>query len=150
MFTTGGGNKRPYTRSGASTFFARVAEEAGLEDFHFHDLRHSSATEVRRSGAGLDVAQALLGHASPAMTQRYAHLGRTEHHVAVARVASLGPALEKGVQKLVVGGVAPHPPAKKPKRAERDKKATPARLSALSAVQVRPSALSIQPDPFVS
>lgn len=89
VFTTGRGEKRPYTRSGVSTFFSRVAEEAGLQDFHFHDLRHSFATEVRRAGAGLDVVQALLGHASPAMTQRYAHLGRAELAAAVGGVAPL-------------------------------------------------------------
>lgn len=74
VFTTRRGVRRPYSRNGASSFFAKVAECAGLSDFHFHDLRHDFATRVRRKH-GLDVLQRLLGHASPAMTMRYAHLG---------------------------------------------------------------------------
>jgi integrase len=99
VFSTGRGEKRPYTRSGVSTFFARVATEAGLKDFHFHDLRHSFATEVRRAGAGLDVVQALLGHASPAMTQRYAHLGRAELAAAVKRIAPALPPAARAERK---------------------------------------------------
>lgn len=79
----------PYTRSGASTFFARLATEAGLTDFRFHDLRHTFATEARRAGAGLDVVQALLGHASPTTTARYAHLGSAELANAAGAVAAL-------------------------------------------------------------
>jgi len=89
---------KPYTRSGASTFFARIAAEAGLEDFHFHDLRHTFATEVLRGGNGLNVVQALLGHASPAMTQRYAHLGRDDLQRAVGAVVPIAPALPPAPQ----------------------------------------------------
>jgi hypothetical protein len=45
-----------------------------LVDFHFHDVRHDFATRIRRSGQGLDLVQKLLGHASPALTQRYGHI----------------------------------------------------------------------------
>jgi integrase len=91
VFTSGRFGK-PYTRSGASSFFRKVATEAGIEDLHFHDLRHHYATQVRRAGHGLDVVQALLGHESPAMTARYAHLGREELASAAAAVSPL-PAL---------------------------------------------------------
>lgn len=77
------GQKRPYSRNGASSFFAKLAECAGISDFHFHDLRHDFATRVRRGGAGLDVLQRLLGHATAAMTQRYAHLGDEQLAAAV-------------------------------------------------------------------
>jgi integrase len=85
--------KRPYTSSGVSSLFLKVVERAGLKDLHFHDLRHDFATRIRRAGHGLDVVQALLGHASPAMTQRYAHLGRPELHAAVDAVSIFAPAL---------------------------------------------------------
>jgi integrase len=94
VFTAKRGGE-PYSRSGVSTFFARVAEEAGLADFRFHDLRHTFATEARRAGAGLDVVQALLGHASPTTTARYAHLGRTELATAAGAVVAL-PVVEDG------------------------------------------------------
>jgi integrase len=41
--------------------------------WHPHQLRHSAGTQVRGAG-GLDVAQAVLGHASRATTERYAEL----------------------------------------------------------------------------
>jgi integrase len=48
--------------------------KAGIEDFHFHDLRHTFASQLVRNNVDLYVVQKLLGHASPKMTQRYAHL----------------------------------------------------------------------------
>lgn len=91
VFAAGRGGE-PYTRNGASSFFARIAVEAGITDLHFHDLRHDFATRLRRGGVGLDTLQALLGHASMAMTQRYAHIGQAELQAAVD-AASVAPAL---------------------------------------------------------
>lgn len=93
VFTTRLRRKRPYSRNGASSLFAKVVEGAGISDLHFHDLRHDFATRVRRAGAGLDVLQALLGHATMAMTQRYAHLGRAELATAAAAAEGVARAL---------------------------------------------------------
>ena len=52
----------------------RVAlRKAGIDDFHFHDLRHTFATRLVQAGVDLYKVQRLLGHKSPIMTQRYAH-----------------------------------------------------------------------------
>ena len=52
----------------------RVAlSKARIEDFHFHDLRHTFATRLVQAGVDLYKVQWLLGHKSPIMTQRYAH-----------------------------------------------------------------------------
>ena len=67
-----------------SAGFARTVKRAGIEDFHFYDLRHDFATQVRRRGTGLDVIAALLGHSSLAMAQRYAHIGDAELVAAVS------------------------------------------------------------------
>ena len=40
----------------------------------FHSLRHSCASQLLNSGADLPTIQAILGHKSIVMTQRYAHL----------------------------------------------------------------------------
>ena len=47
---------------------------AGLEDFRFHDLRHTFASWAIQRGATLPELKDLLGHSSLAMVMRYAHL----------------------------------------------------------------------------
>jgi integrase len=53
--------------------FRQALKKAKIEDFHFHDLRHTFATRLIQSGVDLYKVQRLLGHKSPLMTQRYAH-----------------------------------------------------------------------------
>jgi integrase len=52
--------------------------KAGIEDFTFHDCRHSAASELAMNGASLHEIAAVLGHKTLAMVQRYAHL--SEQH----------------------------------------------------------------------
>ncbi len=52
----------------------RIRAMAGLDDVRLHDLRHSYASVGVASGLSLPVIGALLGHAQPATTARYAHL----------------------------------------------------------------------------
>ncbi|WP_068545902.1 tyrosine-type recombinase/integrase [Thalassotalea crassostreae] len=47
---------------------------ASINDFRFHDLRHSAASLLAKSGASLLEISEVLGHKSITMTQRYAHL----------------------------------------------------------------------------
>ena len=54
--------------------WGQAVERAGLEDFHFHDCRHHFASMFMMRGGSLQALQKILGHASLAMTQRYAHL----------------------------------------------------------------------------
>lgn len=53
--------------------FRLALSKAKIEDFRFHDLRHTFATTLVQSGIDLYKVQRLLGHKSPIMTQRYAH-----------------------------------------------------------------------------
>jgi len=53
--------------------FRGVCLVGEIEDFHFHDLRHTFATRLAQAGIDLYKIQVLLGHKSPSMTQRYAH-----------------------------------------------------------------------------
>ena len=47
--------------------------KATIRDFHFHDLRHTTATRLGLAGARIrDIATA-LGHADDRMAQRYEH-----------------------------------------------------------------------------
>lgn len=58
--------------------FEDAVEQAGLEDFHFHDLRHTFASRLVMAGVDLRTVQELMGHKTIAMTLRYSHL--SPHH----------------------------------------------------------------------
>jgi integrase len=55
-------------------------KKAGIEDFHFHDLRHSAASYLAMNGASLAEIAEVLGHKTLQMVKRYAHL--SEGHTA--------------------------------------------------------------------
>ncbi|MDH5527715.1 MAG: site-specific integrase [Nitrospirota bacterium] len=64
--------------AGLRTQWEAVARAAELEDFRWHDLRHSFASELAMSGATLAELAEAMGHKTLAMVKRYAHL--TEGH----------------------------------------------------------------------
>lgn len=51
-----------------------IRDAAGLADFRWHDMRHSCASFLAQQGATLLEIGSVLGHRSPTVTQRYAHL----------------------------------------------------------------------------
>jgi integrase len=61
-----------------SKMWKRSVKEAGLEDFRFHDLRHTWASWHVQNGTPLHVLQELGGWSSLKMVQKYAHLS-SEH-----------------------------------------------------------------------
>ncbi|MGE0278730.1 MAG: tyrosine-type recombinase/integrase [Nitrospiraceae bacterium] len=66
--------------------FETARRRAGLEDFHFHDLRHTFASYMAMSGASLLELAALLGHRDLDMVQRYAHLTNSHLNGIVAKM----------------------------------------------------------------
>lgn len=52
----------------------RLLEKSGIEKMRVHDLRHTYASVMAQNGVSLFVIQSALGHSSPMMTMRYAHL----------------------------------------------------------------------------
>ncbi len=63
---------RPYTDIRRS--FNSALKKAGIEDFTFHDLRHTFASHMVMSGIDINTLKEILGHSTITMTQRYAHL----------------------------------------------------------------------------
>lgn len=68
----------------------KMAERVGVRPIRFHDLRHSFAAMWMMSGGKIYELQKVLGHASIAMTERYAHLA-PEHLQGATDFLNLGP-----------------------------------------------------------
>ncbi len=69
----------------------RVCRRAGVRPLRIHDLRHTFASHYIMNGGSLAELQGLLGHTSPAMTLKYAHLapGFLESRAKVVSFASV-------------------------------------------------------------
>ena len=70
--------------------WGKLMTAAKITDFRFHDLRHSFASRLVMAGVDLYVVQGLLGHHSPQMTMRYAHLSPSTTAAAVAKLVAAG------------------------------------------------------------
>jgi len=83
VFTNGCGRPYRYCRD----TFERACRKAGIEDFTFHDLRHTFASRLVMAGIHLAVVEELLGHTVLSMTMRYAHLAPSAYQGAVDMLA---------------------------------------------------------------
>lgn len=61
-------------------YFDRALKDARIEAFRFHDLRHTFASYFLMRTGDLPTLQRLLGHSTPILTLRYAHLSQA--HIA--------------------------------------------------------------------
>jgi len=60
--------------------FKTILELSGIEDFRFHDLRHTFASWYMMNGGDLYELAKILGHSNIKMTERYAKLAKS--HIA--------------------------------------------------------------------
>jgi len=70
----------PATPVDLRTPWETALKRAGIENFRFHDLRHTTASYLAMNGATSGEIAAVLGHKTLAMVKRYAHL--SDSHVA--------------------------------------------------------------------
>jgi site-specific recombinase XerD len=82
-------NQRDWRR-----WFERSVKETGLENFRWHDLRHSFASSLAMAGVDLRTVQELLGHKSIVMTMKYSHLSPDHRAAAVEKIGSLRDAFD--------------------------------------------------------
>jgi integrase len=73
-------------RSFAAARTAAADEVPSLEDFRFHDLRHTAASYLAMNGASVAEIAAVLGHKTLSMVQRYAHLSDAHTSAIVQRM----------------------------------------------------------------
>lgn len=70
--------KKPEVPVFIRTPWGKALKHAGIEDFKFHDLRHTAASYLAMNGASLAEIAEILGHKTLQMVKRYAHL--SEQH----------------------------------------------------------------------
>ena len=64
--------------------FERALKKAEIKEFHWHDLRHTTASLLAMSGIDLNTIREILGHTTMKMTQRYTHLSKKHMKDAVS------------------------------------------------------------------
>lgn len=67
----------------------KALKRAGIEDFRWHDLRHTWATWLRKAGTPTHELQRLGGWKTAAMVERYAHIAPDGLEYAASRLNSL-------------------------------------------------------------
>jgi len=64
----------PYSTDAISAAFTRACAFLGIEDLHFHDLRHEGVSRLFEMGWGIPHVAAVSGHRSWQSLRRYTHL----------------------------------------------------------------------------
>ncbi len=82
------GRIKPHKPLDLRTPFETALKAADIEDFRWHDLRHSAASYLAMGGASLAEIAEVLGHKTLAMVKRYAHLSEAHTSAVVERMNS--------------------------------------------------------------
>lgn len=67
----------PFTTDAVSAGFTRACKLLGIEDLHFHDMRHEGISRLMEMGRTIPLAASVSGHRSWQSLQRYTHLRAT-------------------------------------------------------------------------
>lgn len=87
--------------------FVAACVEAGIDDFHFHDLRHTFATRLGDAGCNATTIARLLGHSNIQMSMRYTHasddsLRSAVEHAQINRVTTASQGTKKPLMRVAV------------------------------------------------
>lgn len=75
-----------YSASYTSQLYRVARDACGMQHFHFHDLRHSAASEMINQEIDLYTVGKVLNHKSMASTMRYAHLQDEKLRLAIGSI----------------------------------------------------------------
>lgn len=91
----------PYTEVSISTCFQRACEVLGIDDLHFHDLRHEGASRLFEAGYSIEQVALVTGHRTWHMLRRYTQLRPASLHdlPAAARLGGQSVAAEPVADK---------------------------------------------------
>jgi integrase len=89
-----------HIRPDADIGFQTACKNAGIEDFRFHDLRHTFCTNfLEQNPDKIQILSEMVGHSSRDMTRRYAHVTNRARHQAMKNfsITKLTPTPTKGL-----------------------------------------------------
>jgi integrase len=81
------GERYPFSAQGWMRQWKKALDDAGIDDFRFHDLRHTAGTRIQRATGNLKVVQKLLNHTNISTTARYAHVNEDDIRAAMLMTA---------------------------------------------------------------
>lgn len=81
-----------------STAFTRACTAVGIEDVHFHDLRHRATAQFFRMGLDIPRVALMTGHKTWTMLRRYTAIKPEDVHDAIAAKSAPKPARQKAEQ----------------------------------------------------
>jgi integrase len=64
----------PYNHRSMGTSFTRAVSDLGIEDLHFHDLRHEGTSRLFEANYRIEQVALVTGHKDWKMLRRYTHL----------------------------------------------------------------------------
>lgn len=89
------GERYPFTKDGWRREWQSALKAAGIEDFRFHDLRHTAGTRALHAHKNLKTVQKMLGHKDIKTTLRYTRSDVADVRAAMEAVeAQIGPTAE--------------------------------------------------------
>ena len=107
------GARYPMTKTALRTIWNAAREAVGLEDFRFHDLRHTRGSRIVRATGNLAAAQKALAHRNIRTTMRYVHVLDDDVRSALEASADAAPdtsriATERQAKPAPAAPAAPH------------------------------------------